>query len=125
MTSEPKKVASAVLKEMAFFEGLSKRCPDDIDILTVLGDLYTKAHRYEEGLDVDRQLVRHCPEKPLAWYNLACSQALVGQRDEALHSLGKAVDLGYRDAQWMLSDGDLESLRGEEMFRTLLHRIAG
>jgi hypothetical protein len=42
------------------------------------------------------------------------------QPDQALGSLRKAIDLGYRDFHFMEEDRDLDSLRKDPRFRALL-----
>jgi hypothetical protein len=40
-----------------------------------------------------------------------------------LEALARAVDLGYKDIQWMLEDPDLEGLRNHPAFQRLLKQI--
>ena len=119
-----RKVTSALRKEMSFLEGLARRCPQDMDVLKALGDLYTRAGRYEDGLKTDLQLARLCPRESLCWYNLACSYALLNRAEEALASLERAIVLGYRDARWIREDRDLDSLKKDQRFIALLQRLA-
>lgn len=100
-----------------------RRNPRNLDALAELGQAYSRLGRLEEGLAVDRQLVRLVPDNPTAHYNLACSLALVGCPDEALDALERAVELGYDDAAFLLEDDDLASLRDEERFRRLVRRL--
>ena len=111
------------LVELDFLERLAGRLPEDVEILKVLGDAYTRVGRYEKGLDVDRHLARLSPADAQVWYNLGCSLALLDRRDEALKALAKAVALGYRDHEWMSRDNDLRSLREEKGFQSLIRRI--
>ena len=111
------------LAEIRFFEGLVARLGDDIAVLQALGDLYTKAGFYERGLELDLKLTRLLGNEPLSWYNLACSQALLDKRDDAISSLSKAVDLGYRDVAYISQDEDLSSLREDKRFVSLLRRM--
>jgi predicted esterase len=60
------------------------------------------------------------PDRPVLWYNLACSRARVGARTEALDALEEAVALGFSDRDHIASDEDLSSLRGEARFQALL-----
>ena len=106
-----------------FLEAELKRHPENVDALAELGQVYTRLGHWEEGLTVDRQLVRLVPESPTVHYNLACSQALLGQAEEAIDSLERAVSLGYDDVGYMQDDEDLASLRLEERFRALIERI--
>jgi len=112
------------LVEIEFLESLRRRRPGDARILRALGDLYTRVGRIEEGLKVDLELVKLCPDESEAWYNLGCSYALLGEKDKAFDVLSRAVDLGYRDQEWLLEDVDLESLRQDPRFARLLYRIA-
>jgi Flp pilus assembly protein TadD len=118
-----RKANAALLKELAFLEGVARRCPQDVEILKALGDAYTRAGRYEDGLGIDLALARLRPGEALVWYNLACSYALLGRKDEALVSLERAIVLGYRDARWISEDHDLDSLKHDQRFVDLLRRL--
>lgn len=98
----------------------TSRHPDNIEVLCELGHVYTRLGRYREGLDVDRRLVEFAPEDPTVRYNLACSEALVGDHDAALDTLETALELGYKDFDFLRGDSDLASLRGEPRFHELI-----
>jgi tetratricopeptide (TPR) repeat protein len=49
-------------------------------------------------------------------YNLACCEALAGQREDALEHLRRAVELDPKIAQHARSDSDLESIRDDPRF---------
>ncbi|MEM7518238.1 MAG: hypothetical protein AAF368_15110, partial [Planctomycetota bacterium] len=78
-------------------EAETSRHPDNVDALAELGHLYTRAGRNEDGLEVDRRLVRLLPHDATARYNLGCSLALLGEVDAALDELEAAAELGYVD----------------------------
>jgi Flp pilus assembly protein TadD len=102
---------------------VARRRPEDPAVWRALGDLYSKVGRLDDGLSVDERLIRLTPEEPLAWYNLACSQALCSRPDEALCSLEQAMHLGYDDAAWAGRDPDLKSLAQHPQFPALLERM--
>ena len=102
----------------------TQRRPDNVAALAELGHVYTRLGRYQEGLAVDVQLVAFAPDDPTVRYNLACSQALVGDHDDALSTLELAVELGYEDGAFMATDDDLAPLRGHPRFVELLERLA-
>jgi len=106
--------------EIDFFGGILKRHTDYVDVLRVMGNNLTLKGRYAHGLDIDRRLVQLRPRDPLAHYNLACSYALLKQTDQALRTLRKAVELGYRDFRYMREDHDLDAIRHDPRFRQLL-----
>jgi hypothetical protein len=109
--------------EIGFYEAVHRRCPDYVDVVGLLGGLYTKAGRIADGLKMDRKLVRLEPKNATAHYNLACSLALCKKRPDALRSLRKAVSLGYDDLDWMEQDPDLETLKTDPEFRKLLGQL--
>jgi tetratricopeptide (TPR) repeat protein len=107
-----------------FLEAELHRHPENLGALVELGHVYTRARRFEKGLEVDRELVRRCPEDATCRYNLACSLALLGRGSEAIDELERAVGLGYAEAEHMLADEDLASLRGSARFEALLRALA-
>ena len=109
--------------EIEFYQSLAKRNGKDVRVLEVLAQYYTKSGRYTEGLRVDRRIVRHCPENPVAHYNLACSLARRNRKKDAVDSLWDAVEKGYRDTDWMKADEDLESLHDYQPFQKLLRKV--
>jgi len=109
--------------EIEFFEAVHRRCPAYVDVVGLLGGLYTKAGRISDGLKMDRKLVRLEPGNATAHYNLACSLALCKKRPDALRALRTAVSLGYDDLDWMEQDPDLEILKGDPGFRKLMGQL--
>ena len=109
--------------ELEFYGCILQRQPDYVDVLRVMGNLLTLKGRYSDGLQVDRRLVQLRPHDALAHYNLACSFALLKRPDQALKTLRKAVELGYRDFRYMREDRDLDSIRHDARFRQLLREF--
>jgi tetratricopeptide (TPR) repeat protein len=109
--------------KIEFIEGLVRRDPNYVDALQILGDHYTQRGRIGEGLKVDERLARLEPGNPLVFYNLACSYSLAGEMDQAIRSLERAIDLGYRDFDWLAKDPDLKPLRADPAFDELKTKI--
>ena len=109
--------------KIEFIEGLVRRDPDYVDALQILGDHYTQRGRITEGLQVDERLARLEPQNPLVFYNLACSYSLAGEFDRAAAALDKAMQLGYRDFNWLAKDPDLKKLRAQPVFDELKAKI--
>jgi len=110
--------------EIEFFDNLSRRNPKDVRVLEALAHCYTRSGKISDGLRVDRRIVRHDPENPVAHYNLACSLALKNRKKEAVESLREAVALGYSDIAWIMQDEDLESLREFIPFLEFVREVA-
>jgi len=106
--------------ETRFYESVLRRDRSYVDVIELLGGLYTKQGRVAEGLKMDRRLVRLQPRNATAHYNLACSLVLSKRKPDALRSLRRAIELGYTDLEWMQQDPDLEGLKGDPEFERLL-----
>jgi hypothetical protein len=53
-------------------------------------------------------------------YNMACAQAIAGQKAKACATLERAIYAGYGDAEKLESDDDLNALHGQPEFRRLV-----
>ncbi len=106
--------------ELEFFLGILRRIPDYVDVLRIVGNLLSLKGRFAEGMLVDKRLVQLRPTDPLAHYNLACSYVLLKKTDQAINTLRRALELGYRDFRYLKEDQDLASLRQDPRFRLLL-----
>lgn len=109
--------------EIQFYESLIKKRPNFVHALISLGDAYTRRGFYEEGLAIDKKLVRLRPDDPVVHYNLACSLSLLGKLDEALQELKNAVLLGYNDFDYILKDPDLKNLHTHPEFKNFWQKI--
>jgi tetratricopeptide (TPR) repeat protein len=109
--------------KIGFFEGLIRRDPDYVDALQLLGDHYTQRGRYLDGLKVDERLAQLEPRNALVFYNLACSYSLTDQFDLAAAALENAINLGYRDFNWLAKDPDLRKLRQQPVYRGIQTKI--
>ena len=82
--------------------------------------------RYREALEKFKNLIDAHPKArqviPSA-YNTACCYALLGEKANALEWLERAVKLGYSDADHIDKDSDLESLRSDSKFRTIVEKL--
>jgi Flp pilus assembly protein TadD len=106
--------------ELEFFGAVLERSPCYVDVLRVHGNNLTLKGRHPEGLGVDKKLVQLRPNDPNAHYNLACSFAVLKQPEQALKTLRRAVELGYRDFRYMREDRDLAAIRHDPRFKQLL-----
>lgn len=109
--------------EISFLEGIVRRDPDYVEALQILGDGYTRRGAFSDGLKVDEQLARLRPKDALVHYNLACSYSLTEQIELAATSLDRALQLGYRDFKWIVSDPDLRNLRRHAIYRKIRAKV--
>jgi predicted Zn-dependent protease len=109
--------------EIRFYEDILSRKPDYVEVLMLLGNLYTGQKMYAEGLRVDQRLATLRRDDPIIHYNLACSYSLLGQTDDAFAALFEAVENGYRDIDHMAEDADLDRIRSDPRYQQVVARI--
>jgi len=56
-------------------------------------------------------------------YNVACCYACLGETDQALYCLERAVENGFGHKAWLLHDSDLDPVRNSPRFQALLERL--
>jgi len=109
--------------EVDFFERILRATPHNVDVLRVLGNHYTALGQYARGLEVDKKLIRLVPDDQVAWYNLACSYALLRDSRLALQSLRRSFELGYDDVDHLHNDSDLDPIRDNPAYEGLLREF--
>ncbi|OGW69183.1 MAG: hypothetical protein A2036_03985 [Omnitrophica bacterium GWA2_50_21] len=109
--------------EILFFERLIASKNDFVEAMIPLADAYTQKGMIEKGYALDLRLSQLKPRDESVFYNLACSEALLGKRDEAIRSLRTAVELGYLDLVHLLGDKDLSSLQDLPEFLVIVNSL--
>lgn len=109
--------------EIDFFAPVLERSPNCVEVLQLLGNHYTHVGRCQDGLAIDRRLVRLCPDDPVAHYNLACSLSLTGKPALAVREIEHAVRLGYSDLDYMDHDPDLNNIRHHPAYLSLMQKL--
>ena len=109
--------------EIDFFERILNRDPYYVEILTNLGELFSRKRWHRRALLIDRRLSKLRPENALVMYNLACSLALTHRETEAFATLRRAIELGFDDYRLLVTDPDLASLRQTPEFIAFLQEL--
>jgi len=110
--------------QIGIFEEALHKDAGNTEALRYLSHAYSVVGRVEDALAADRRLVAKLPRDPRARYNLACSLALSGRRDDALTTLEQACDLGFDDVTLLEKDRDLDGLREDARFEAIRQRIS-
>ena len=63
------------------------------------------------------------PEDPMVLYNVACAYGILDKKRECIDALEKAVNQGWGDKDWVEHDSDLDSVRNEPRFQSLLQAM--
>lgn len=108
--------------EIEFYEKIIQERPNFVEVLKVLAETYTKSGEHKKGMELDKRLVELLPRDHIVYYNLACSYSLLGEIDNSLESIKKAVALGYDDFEYMNKDTDLVNLRVDKRFEEIFSK---
>lgn len=109
--------------ELEFFGAILERDPCYTAVLRVQAEILAARGLHARTLQIDRRLVRLLPDRPIPWYNLACSYAVLGMTDPALTALQRALELRYPRPDLLTRDPDLTSLHQDHRFLRLLARL--
>jgi serine/threonine protein kinase/Flp pilus assembly protein TadD len=94
--------------------------PDDSRAATMCAVALCRLGEREAGLEWAKRAQTIDPDDPGVLYNVACLFALESRPDDAIACLEQAFRSGFGAREWIARDPDLESLRGDPRFRTLL-----
>jgi hypothetical protein len=68
-------------------------------------------------------MLDYYPNHCLALYHAACAEALLGNVNDGLNYLEKAIHFGYRDLDNILMDEDLNNIKQSERFLNLVQKL--
>jgi Flp pilus assembly protein TadD len=105
---------------LALVEQRLERVPDDVRARYLGANALVALGEREKGLAWAQMARRMDPEDPMLLYNLGCIHALAHDGEEALACLQLAVAGGLSQREWLLHDGDLDSLRTHPGFQKLV-----
>jgi len=77
----------------------------------------------QKAKEILQRIIELSPHDKIALYNLACTESLLGNVDEALENLDKAIDAGYSDIDHMKFDSDFNNIRNTEAFKNLEKKL--
>jgi serine/threonine protein kinase/tetratricopeptide (TPR) repeat protein len=106
-------------RRMAAFENHLKQVPEDARARVLLGADYADMGRPEDALRELNLAVTLRANEASILYNAACLYCSLHRKDEALDTLHKAWEAGFKDASWARKDPDLTILHGDPLFEQL------
>ncbi len=79
--------------------------------------------RRDKARDFAARAIEVRPDSFATYYNVACAYSVLGDVDDALVMLDRAVQHGRGNLEWIGQDPDLNALRPDPRFKALLDRI--
>jgi tetratricopeptide (TPR) repeat protein len=93
--------------------------PHGYELWSPLRPLY-EAGDYAAVADRGAALLEENPSYAFLFYNVACSESLVGRKAEAIEHLRRAMELSEQVRDYAKSDTDFDPIRGEPAFEELV-----
>ena len=97
--------------------------PDDARALNLGATIWSNLGETEKAVEWAKRSLAIDPEDPQLLYNVACVYAIEAQKEDAIKCLERAIDKGYGHREWIQHDPDLNSLRSDPRFKSLLDRV--
>ena len=94
--------------------------PSDARAANLLAATYASIGDTEKALDYAERSLVIDPDDAMLLYNVCCTYTLLGRNDEAIGCLERAVDKGFGHREWIDHDPDLEPLRGNPRFQSIM-----
>ncbi len=119
-----KEEASAALQRgIQVVERHLELTPDDARALALGAGALMQLDERDRAVDWARRAQAIDPEDSAVLYNVACVYALGGQADEAIRGLDQAITNGFGHKEWLETDSDYDSIRGDPRFQALLKKL--
>ena len=94
--------------------------PDDARQRMLYATALAEIGHNDEALREGAQAQDLSPNDPAMLYNVACVYSRLGERRRAIEALGQAVAAGYENFSWLRNDPDLDALREDADYKTLM-----
>ncbi|HEX7255913.1 MAG TPA: tetratricopeptide repeat protein [Gaiellaceae bacterium] len=79
---------------------------------------------HAKAVEILRSVVEEHPDAGIVLYNLACAETLLGEQDEALGHLRRAIELEERFREYARTDEDFDAMRERPEFHELVGAAA-
>jgi Flp pilus assembly protein TadD len=97
--------------------------PEDARALNLGATIWSNLGETDKALEWARHSLEIDPDDPQLLYNVACVYAIEGMKEDAILCLERAFDKGWGHREWIEHDSDLNSLRSDRRFQSLLERL--
>jgi tetratricopeptide (TPR) repeat protein len=131
MAGDPERARDFFEQVLPSWQGRRLSPFSDAGVETYLAALLLRSGRHGEAtrllaksLAADRQSLKSGNQDWSGPFDMACVHALRGEKDQAFHSLERAIEAGWRGMPVGTRTPLLDPLRGDERFRQVEARLA-
>jgi non-specific serine/threonine protein kinase len=97
--------------------------PDDSRALYLGSSALIDLGEHAKGLQWSMRAVSVDPDDSYILYGVVCNYCRLGEIDEAIYYLEKAVKAGFAHKEWIENDTDLDPIRDDPRFQALLKKL--
>ena len=108
-----------LLRRIVALENHLKQVPEDARARILLAADYAELDRVEDAIKELNLAITLRANEASILYNAACTFALLKRKAEAMATLRKAWEAGFKDATWARRDPDLVILHGDAEFNQM------
>jgi len=108
-----------LIRRIAALENHLKQVPEDARARVLMATDYADLGRVEDALRELNMAITLRANEASILYNAACTYALLNRKREALDTIRKAWEAGFKDSVWARRDPDLSLLQDDPEFQRL------
>jgi serine/threonine protein kinase/tetratricopeptide (TPR) repeat protein len=108
-----------LLRCIAALENHLKQVPEDARARILLGSNYAEIGRVDDAMRETNLAITLRANEASILYNAACTYCFLKRKPEALETITKAWEAGFKDSSWARKDPDLAMLLGDPEFERL------
>ncbi|HEV2103460.1 MAG TPA: protein kinase [Candidatus Acidoferrum sp.] len=108
-----------LLRRIAALENHLKQVPEDARARVLMATDYAEFDRVEDAIRELNMAITLRANEASILYNAACTYAILKRKREALETIRKAWEAGFKDSVWARRDPDLALLNDDPEFRRL------
>ena len=97
--------------------------PDDARAANLAAGVFASLGEAEDAIKYGERSLAIDPEDPMLLYNIACMYASLGRVDQAISCLERSVDKGFGHKEWIDNDPDLNSIRSNPRYQSIVDAI--
>ncbi len=97
--------------------------PSDARAANLLAATYANFGDESKALEYAERSLAIDPDDAMLLYNVCCTYTLLGRNDEAIGCLERAVDKGFGHREWLDHDPDLNALRSNPRFLSIMRAM--
>ena len=102
------------------FEKVRQEKEADVSLLMAMAWCFKRIDRLDQAIDAMKVAYRSSPKEAVVLYNLACYYSLVGDKEEALSWLARAIRLDFSFRDRVATETDFDPIRHDPDFQYLI-----